>query len=1261
MPAISRLRRSIALLAAIVLTATNAPASTEAAWQSLWSNRTRDAARAFAEAVERDGDDASAQRGLLLTHLLLGQDQLVGEALKRYGKITRGEPCDWYIDSVVDDFCGLESRNHYRALYEFAKRLSDKDDVPVVDRRSLLDRRAEYAFLRGDPGEAAKLARKLGRLVDWSILGPFDNASGSGHSRLQMDELDRSGKVHTGKFGQEIGWITPDEVAVTGVLVPTRYFYESEETTALLMTAFEIEDAGRYLLSISHQGDVEVTVDGQILFNGSRKIGGNEIAHFAVQLHAGEHRVAAKVSNRDRESAFGFAVSEMDGDPAEPRVRPVREWAAPAGEGVAAEQLRPAFETALAERAERAFAGEGDPEDVFWALRQAVRTAERDSVLELCRRIEEHYPDTAVLWAACGHVYHRYGENDDADRALERAAEFDGALVVPRLQSAQEDLGKKRYAAALATCQDVLAQAPRSVWALSLELQARLGQQDLEGVAERAQQLVSELPDQPIGYDFLSTWAERRGLKDDVQRYEREARERRPPLTQHYRKMLERAAQEDYSGVKKLLEELLKYAPDTAWIWSSLVESLLATSKYQDAMSTLDQALVSFPQDVSLLYYKAMFAEAGAYGPMSNARDHAAAIIQEALNFAPGNMTLRDKYRMLSDLTPYREFLPDPDLGTTLARRVDPTDYPGDRAVVLQESKRRLFFDSDISLVDYYVAVQLLTRAGVEAWERHPLSPAAGRVILEHKTVKSDGSEQEATLYGDAVHFENLEPGDIVVLHYQTTQFQGGRLKGHAWDQHHFGFTDPCLESRYELITRDRDSITLKAHNPTGPAGTISITEESLADGFSVVRWQIDDMPGFAQEDYATHVRSYLPWLDLTTVASWNEIANWYSDLASGQAEVTPVVRKKAQELCADASDPAEKVERIYRFVAQDINYVSVPFYMSAHIPREAEEVLDSRFGDCKDKSCLMIAMLAAVGIDDARFALIDAWGSRAVEGLPSPRFNHAIVCLPDGEGGHHWYDPTIKYGTSRQLPGSLAGGWALIAAPSTTELSRIPLPPVTEHPSTLQSAVTLGVDGSARVHRVSRFESVDETADQRVRLENLMAEQLREETLESIAVNHPGAVIESLDVFGRTDVDSMLVWEYVYTAPQLMQRSGSFLIGQVPWARRLSSQIGRIVAKATRRSPIDLHRLRSCRVESLTVALQEGTELVELPTAQDLSFGACRYVTAYEQVGDQLHARSELVLDGDRLLPEEFTDFKAFLEAVLQDQRRQLLMQQKG
>ncbi|MDK1376173.1 MULTISPECIES: DUF3857 domain-containing transglutaminase family protein [unclassified Sinorhizobium] len=95
------------------------------------------------------------------------------------------------------------------------------------------------------------------------------------------------------------------------------------------------------------------------------------------------------------------------------------------------------------------------------------------------------------------------------------------------------------------------------------------------------------------------------------------------------------------------------------------------------------------------------------------------------------------------------------------------------------------------------------------------------------------------------------------------------------------------------------------------------------------------------------------------------------------------------------------------RLVQDEIRYVSLSMGAGSYVPRRPETVLASGFGDCKDKTLLLVSALRRLGVE-AEAALTDIDEGRALEhAVPALQvFDHAIVKAKIGERVW-WLDAT--------------------------------------------------------------------------------------------------------------------------------------------------------------------------------------------------------------------------------------------------------------
>lgn len=77
---------------------------------------------------------------------------------------------------------------------------------------------------------------------------------------------------------------------------------------------------------------------------------------------------------------------------------------------------------------------------------------------------------------------------------------------------------------------------------------------------------------------------------------------------------------------------------------------------------------------------------------------------------------------------------------------------------------------------------------------------------------------------------------------------------------------------------------------------------------------------------------------------------------------ISPEIIQMTDSVIQGITEPKEKVRAIYKWVQNNIKYIAIEDGENGFVPREALLVLKRRYGDCKDKSSLLTAMIRATG-----------------------------------------------------------------------------------------------------------------------------------------------------------------------------------------------------------------------------------------------------------------------------------------------------------
>lgn len=273
---------------------------------------------------------------------------------------------------------------------------------------------------------------------------------------------------------------------------------------------------------------------------------------------------------------------------------------------------------------------------------------------------------------------------------------------------------------------------------------------------------------------------------------------------------------------------------------------------------------------------------------------------------------------------------------------------------------------------------------------------------------------------GDTVRFSNTVEGYPPVL--------GGRYA----NAFRLGYGLPLAERRVRVLAPVDQTLIHRLHGGAPPP------EERVAAGWRELRWHQRDLGAVELDPNAPADWIALPVAQISQFASWAEVAAWGQPLYEPQP-LPPELLAIRDEIAAASDDSGERLVAAARWVQDEIRYFGVMLGVHSHQPHPIDEVLRRRYGDCKDKTLLLITLLEALGIE-AWPALVDSAGGKVESLHPSPfAFDHVVVVAQLGER-EVWIDATaaLQGGDAESLYFPFVDG-ALELRPGVEALSEVP------------------------------------------------------------------------------------------------------------------------------------------------------------------------------------------------------------------------------
>ncbi|MEE9269902.1 MAG: DUF3858 domain-containing protein [Candidatus Krumholzibacteria bacterium] len=367
----------------------------------------------------------------------------------------------------------------------------------------------------------------------------------------------------------------------------------------------------------------------------------------------------------------------------------------------------------------------------------------------------------------------------------------------------------------------------------------------------------------------------------------------------------------------------------------------------------------------------------------------------------------------------------------------------------------------------------------------------------------------------------------------------------------------------------------------------------------------------------------------------------------------------RRKEIIRVAKTQRERIRRLYDYVANQITYENLSFQYSAYIPEAAEDVLQALYGDCKDKVCLLRSMLKGAGVE-SYFVLVSPVTDGLSSILPSARFNHAILAIPQDDG--LWFvDPTAKGMDADRLPESLRGARALVIKPGTNNLSVLPLADSREDKTIIKTDISVSGDDARKlvVKRRECVRSGDKVAELRSRLKDENQEQRQTYLATNLGTKIVGLKLLDAEWTGLTPGTDSVTVTYSLEIENALAPSGNLSIARIPWRSDIDRFFGSLVTSSTRREPLLLYGLQVQESETVRFTLPEGWKLVSPPESKELScpYGSCTFNYAYAD--GALQVTRELSIRGLQVPPDKYRSFKEFLESVIREHEAVLVLQQ--
>ncbi len=430
----------------------------------------------------------------------------------------------------------------------------------------------------------------------------------------------------------------------------------------------------------------------------------------------------------------------------------------------------------------------------------------------------------------------------------------------------------------------------------------------------------------------------------------------------------------------------------------------------------------------------------------------------------------------------------------------------------------------------------------------------------------------------------------------------------------------------------------------------------------NVYAWKVRNLPAIKSEPRNPPASKVLPMINTApgefqtgdytgSMANWKEYGAYMYRLFEGRDQLPKPAAEEIRNLAAKASANREKIDLLYRYLQENMRYVSVQLGIGGWQPFDAEYVYNKKYGDCKALSNYMKAILKEVGIEAYPALIYNGRLDYEVhENFTRPRFNHVVLYIPSED---YWLECTSTFSPPNYLGEGNANRNVLLITPEGGKLTKTPDLAPADNLEAHQIQVVLAADGSARVSVKGLYKGADHELVRS--LHHYASGKEREEFLMRNS-SLPSFTLDKLEVTSLSDAPEGTM-DYEVTVKRYAAKAGKRLFVPINAVTPNTETPGET---EKRRHSIVFSRGYTERDE-IGIQLPEGYEVESLPESNvNLKTEFGEYRLTLEQKEKSLECVRELIIYPVQIPADQYGAYRDFFKAVVKSDGMKAVLVEK-
>lgn len=462
----------------------------------------------------------------------------------------------------------------------------------------------------------------------------------------------------------------------------------------------------------------------------------------------------------------------------------------------------------------------------------------------------------------------------------------------------------------------------------------------------------------------------------------------------------------------------------------------------------------------------------------------------------------------------------------------------------------------------------------------------------------------------------------------------------------------PVENSTLRIVCPANVEIGYKVFN----ADSVNVVYETRSEkGKTIHEWKAKDIKSEEGEGgspghlyYTPHIVYYIKNYTVNgqkqpVLGSIDDLHNYYSKLVMGiNKEMYPPLKKVVDSLVHNATSDAERVKNIFYWVKDNIKYIAFESGYEGFIPREAKDVYEKRFGDCKDMASILTEMMKYADIT----SYLTWIGSRELPysytDNPTSGSDNHMIATTKLNGNYLFLDATSTY-TPFGYPSAFTQGKEGIVHLSDNKFEIVKVPEVPDSMNMNRDSVFIEIDKNLRItgSGVGTY-----TGFERDEILHLLDDKSKDEKLTTLKSYYQKGTnkffLESYEESSATDRDKPFSIYYKFNLSDYVLKSDNEIFVNL----NLERVYDRSALEKDRKLDVEYDYKQQIN-NTVTLRVPEGYTLSYLPPNDSLHTDLFGFKLTYHQTENTVTLRTVVRLKTLMLKRKDFGRWNEFIEQL--------------